>query len=196
MHTVSTIKRPTRWTRRSFSRVCRRHAFPGPASREHPSQWLHSSRSVDPMFPRRHRNNNIARLRPAGWIRSVVRTDGEPLGFRVACLNAQMIGGIAVASRRLASLPPVRRFVALTMARWILRILQRKQRVSERETERVYFPLAVTCWHAATCYAHLINPLVAMLMPFFSRKGWLFRDTAWLCPPECCYLGVRSSYDL
>lgn len=37
--------------------------------------------------------------------------------FPCSCLNAQMIGEIVAASRRLASLPPVGRFVAPTMAR-------------------------------------------------------------------------------
>lgn len=38
-------------------------------------------------------------------------------GWWCSWLNAQMIGEIVAASRRLPSLPPVGRFVALTMAR-------------------------------------------------------------------------------
>jgi len=53
---------------------------------------------------------------PAGLGRSCGPAESHWVSV-VACSNAQMIGGIAVASRRLASLPPVRRFVALTMAR-------------------------------------------------------------------------------
>lgn len=95
----------------------------------------------------------------AGWIRSVVRTDTErTTGFPCSCLNAQMIGGIAVASRRLASLPLVGRFVALTIARWALWVFWAR---------RVSFSLAKS--GMATCYVHL---LLALLF-----EGWFFQDS-------------------
>lgn len=54
---------------------------------------------------------------PVGELGWSCERDRRTTGYPCSCLNAQMIGEIVAASRRLASLPPVGRFVAPTIAR-------------------------------------------------------------------------------
>lgn len=96
-----------------LTKVCQRHAFSFRAESTQANDYI--PRSVDPMFRRRHRNNNIARLPLDELDRSCGLMRGEPLGFWCSCLNAQMIGRIAVASRRPSSLP---RLVGSLLLQW------------------------------------------------------------------------------
>lgn len=139
------LKRNSRRTK-----VCQRHAFLFRAESTQANDYI--PRSVDPMFRRRHRNNNIARLP----LDELDRSCGRTTGFPCSCLNAQMIGRIAVASRHPASLPPpVGRFVALTMARWALWAFWAR---------RVSLSLAKS---DTACYVHLLHRYFSRKMIFF-----------------------------